>query len=65
MSMAERQDLLDSSQEVNVDIEMAGGDTENDAYKYPPPGAEGAGHSHAGDEDMVSGLSEGMRQHLR
>lgn len=63
MDMAERQDLLHSTQAINEDIEMDGGDDEDVAYMHPPPGAEGADHSHAGDEEMVSGLREGMRQH--
>lgn len=62
MGNAERQDLYDSSQALNDDIEMDDGDAENAAYMHPAPGAEGADHSHAGDEDTVSGLSEGLRQ---
>lgn len=65
MNTGERQDLLDSTQANDQDIEMDDGDAEDDAYLHPPPGAEGVNHSHAGDGDFVWGLSEGMRRHKR
>lgn len=61
MSTVERQDLLDSNQVVDDGVDMDEG--EDDAFMHPPPGAEGANHSHAGDEEMVSQLGETMHQH--
>lgn len=60
MNMTQRQDILDSNLATEHDIEMEDG--EDEAFMRPPPGAEGAHHSHAGDEDLVSELGEGMRQ---
>ncbi|KZP18222.1 hypothetical protein FIBSPDRAFT_1046284 [Athelia psychrophila] len=67
MDSAQRQDLLDSNHGSNQDTEMGDEDVEDedDAYLHPPPGAEGAEHSHAGDGDIVWGLSEGMRRYNR
>ncbi|KAF7975664.1 hypothetical protein HWV62_8751 [Athelia sp. TMB] len=62
MSNSERQDLLDSSVAIDHDVEMDDGGAESDTFMHPPPGTEGAGHSHAGDEEMVSELGEDSSQ---
>lgn len=62
MNNSERQDLLDSHEGIDCNIEMGDADADGDAYMQPPPGTEGAEHSHAGDENLVSELGEGMRR---